>query len=435
MSLSRRRAQRPSTTRFRCLAAAALAATIAGVALTGAPAQAATSDTLASGQQLNPGQSISSGDGRYTTVMQTDGNLVEYGPNGAVWASGTNSGNGTVSVLQGDGNLVVVAPGNKPVWASGTSDGAGDRLVQQSDGNLVIYSVNNIPLWASQGGLTGRHQNLLASGGVLNSNQYILSPDGRYKVIMQTDGNLVEYGPAGALWASATSGGDGSVGSMQSDGNLVVIAPGNKPVWASNTSGSGARLVVQNDANLVVYSASGVALWASQTQQNTVNSAGSLAKANEGRTACGTNSLGGKGYGTSCTGNYGQPEWWCADFVKWVWGNSGDNVSGLTAAASSFNTYGNAHGTAHGVGYRLQPGDAVVFTSTGYSTIDHVGIVSSVSGGTAVIENGDFGGTSNNEATFAGSAKVVAYSMTATPTKGTKTTFGKTVYSVVSPTH
>src|SRR6185312_4180856 len=34
------------------------------------------------------------------------------------------------------------------------------------------------------------------------------------------------------------------------------------------------------------------------------------------------NSLGGSAFGTSCTGNNGDAEYWCADFAKWVWQNA-----------------------------------------------------------------------------------------------------------------
>jgi hypothetical protein len=82
-----------------------------------------------------------------------------------------------------------------------------------------------------------------------------------------------------------------------------------------------------------------------------------LAQANVGYMACETNSLGGHGYESSCTGNGGQPEYWCADFARWVWQNSDVEIlSGLTAAAQSFYSYGQSNGTLSGT---PQVGDAV----------------------------------------------------------------------------
>lgn len=71
--------------------------------------------------------------------MQGDGNLVEYAPgNRAVWSSGTNRP-GSILRMQGDGNVVIVAPGNQAVWATGTSGNQNATLELQNDGNVVVY--------------------------------------------------------------------------------------------------------------------------------------------------------------------------------------------------------------------------------------------------------------------------------------------------------
>lgn len=86
-----------------------------------------------------------------------------------------------------------------------------------------------------------------------------------YRLVMQTDGNLVLYSRSTPLWASNTVG-RGGYATMQSDGNLVVYGDSGRAVWASNTAGNaGAYLVLQGDRNLVIYSAAGRALWASNT--------------------------------------------------------------------------------------------------------------------------------------------------------------------------
>jgi surface antigen len=103
--------------------------------------------------------------------------------------------------------------------------------------------------------------NNLASGEALYANESVWSPNGAYRLIMQNDGNLVEYGPSGALWASNT-GNPGSWAIMQGDGNLVVYTASNTPVFATGTGWSGSQLVVQSDSNVVMYSGS-TALWAS----------------------------------------------------------------------------------------------------------------------------------------------------------------------------
>lgn len=103
--------------------------------------------------------------------------------------------------------------------------------------------------------------NNLASGEALYANESVWSPNGAYRFIMQSDGNLVEYGPSRALWASNT-GIPGSWAVMQGDGNLVVYTSGGIPVFATGTGWSGSQLIVQSDSNVVMYSGS-TPLWAS----------------------------------------------------------------------------------------------------------------------------------------------------------------------------
>jgi hypothetical protein len=115
------------------------------------------------------------------------------------------------------------------------------------------------------------------------------------------------------------------------------------------------------------------------------------------------NHIGGKGYCKSRYGNGGKPEYWCADFVKWVWRKAGAlNTSSLNAAAASFAHYG-----------PLRPrnprvGDAVVF---GYQPDNnlaaHVAIVVEVHpDGKITTIGGDEGGSGEGEVAFASSSAV-----------------------------
>lgn len=103
----------------------------------------------------------------------------------------------------------------------------------------------------------------LHAGGRLVAGQAIVSPNGRFRLIYQSDGNLVLYDLTGgtASWFTDTSGAPGQV-ALQSDGNLVVYSAGNAALWFSGTAGNaGAVLYIQNDGNLVLYSAGGVPIW------------------------------------------------------------------------------------------------------------------------------------------------------------------------------
>lgn len=106
----------------------------------------------------------------------------------------------------------------------------------------------------------------------MGEGDYLLSGDGRWRAVMQGDGNFVIYGPEGPIWATNTNG-SGTYPytlALQSDGNLVVYGDGLNPTWASNTNGLGVgpyTLVMQNDANLVLYDDGrpGTPLWVSDT--------------------------------------------------------------------------------------------------------------------------------------------------------------------------
>ena len=153
-----------------------------------------------------------------------------------------------------------------------TSCDARFTLAEQNDGNLVVYlgGINGTALWAS--GKNG---------------------SGAAYVIMQSDGNLVQYNSSGgAIWASGTNNSAGARTNMQNDGNLVIYNSSNSPVWATGTWGhtvpgptqcgkmtapqglaSGTSLSscdgqytlsMQGDGNLVLYHGSS-ALWATGT--------------------------------------------------------------------------------------------------------------------------------------------------------------------------
>jgi hypothetical protein len=96
--------------------------------------------------------------------------------------------------------------------------------------------------------------------------QSISSCDGRFVLILQSDGDLTLYQDAILLWNTGTSGLASTEVIMQRDGNLVVYDEAATPLWASNTAGHpDAYFAIQDDGNLLVYDVSGVALWASDT--------------------------------------------------------------------------------------------------------------------------------------------------------------------------
>jgi LysM repeat protein len=104
--------------------------------------------------------------------------------------------------------------------------------------------------------------NVLTSGASLKPGDSITSPNGRYRLELETTGDLVLNGPTGAAWKSGTWGKSVETAEMQTDGNFVLYAPGRVPVWDTKSDGPGGHLVLQDDRNIVIYARDGfTVLW------------------------------------------------------------------------------------------------------------------------------------------------------------------------------
>jgi hypothetical protein len=164
----------------------------------------------------------------------------------------------------------------------------------------VAPQTGAIPAVAVNGGQPGL---VIPTGTVLYAGDSYTTPNPKYTLTMQKDGNLVLYknnpdGSRKAVFATGTYArnpyhlGTGDHAVMQADGNLVIYkanSDGDKPsdaVWSSNTSSTGvaggdvdaggtpgipsdanAVLAVQNDGNIVIYSGGGVA-WDARSHNN-----------------------------------------------------------------------------------------------------------------------------------------------------------------------
>jgi surface antigen len=224
------------------------------------------SDKLQAGGQLGLNQYLLSPDARFALILQNDGNLVLYSGS-AIWQSGTAGSGATHLTMQMDGNLVLYTPSNTPVWQSFTGGTGHAHMVVQSDGNVVIYSDSSgTPTWwtatGGHAGTTAFGSDTLAAGQQLNasSQQYLRSSDGRYGLLMQSDGTVVLYGPGyHVLWSHHNDG--AARLAMQADGNLVLYN-GNSALWWTGTAGTGTnRAVLQTDGNFVTYTSSNAPTW------------------------------------------------------------------------------------------------------------------------------------------------------------------------------
>ncbi len=104
----------------------------------------------------------------------------------------------------------------------------------------------------------------LSSGARLTVGQTLVSVNRRYRLLMQSDGNLVLYDDVDrtAPWASNTGGISAGYALLQGDGNFVVYDAQGVGRFASNSVGyPNSRLLLQNDGNLVLYNAAGQPVW------------------------------------------------------------------------------------------------------------------------------------------------------------------------------
>ncbi|MEH2249217.1 hypothetical protein [Nostoc sp.] len=120
--------------------------------------------------------------------------------------------------------------------------------------------------------LAGTGTSILYPGEYLFPNQYLISPNRRYKLLQQSDGKFVLYDlstPSKTrLWSSNTFNKPISYTVIQSDCNLVNYTYNGTALWASSSNGKGynnCRLQVQDDGNLVIYRGNNVPVWQTGT--------------------------------------------------------------------------------------------------------------------------------------------------------------------------
>ena len=110
---------------------------------------AGRTDVLWPPDALAPKERLHSPSGQFQLVFQTDGNLVLYDGQTAIWATGTSGQTVSQAAMQADGNLVLLGPGGTAVWEARTGGHPGARLVLQDDGNAVVYAIDGRPLWST----------------------------------------------------------------------------------------------------------------------------------------------------------------------------------------------------------------------------------------------------------------------------------------------
>ena len=227
-------------------------------------------------------------------ILQPDGNLVEQSGGTAVWASNTaGSGAAWLDVNNG-GALVLYGSSGNIVWSNeGPPSGYNGDVVQWTDDTkaqktawlvgpdghrrwinntstydclkangapgpeqLSAFTLDRMPdlnnVWAVCGADKIGVNSMLQTGFYARSanGNYTLKLSGSNLALTDTTGNLI--------WSTGHGGSDLI---LQADGNLVEYS-GATAVWASNTAGSGATwLVVNNNGTLELYNSAGSQMW------------------------------------------------------------------------------------------------------------------------------------------------------------------------------
>ncbi|HET8910557.1 MAG TPA: CHAP domain-containing protein, partial [Ktedonobacteraceae bacterium] len=224
-------------------------------------------DHLLVNQTLQANQYMTSVNVQSVLIMQPDGNLVLYTGPGyhPIWSSKTFGHPGAYAKLESNGDFVVYSQSGTTLWHS-QRYGSPDKLIMQSDGNLVEFS-SGLPIWSTATSHVDKTifmgSDQLNSADTMGPNDYIRSSDGRYIIILQPDNNLVEYGPGWhPIWSTQNEDRGGSSVIMQSDGNLIQYTPNKVSVWSSGTGGNSSSFaMLQPDGSFVIYSTGETPIW------------------------------------------------------------------------------------------------------------------------------------------------------------------------------
>ncbi|XP_029362383.1 mannose-specific lectin-like [Echeneis naucrates] len=107
-------------------------------------------NSISTDEELRQGEYLTSLDGNYKAVFQTDGNFVIYKWT-PTWASNTYGQNPFRILLQQDNNLVIYTKEDKPLWASDTYTNQKStrlRLTMTNEGELVLDN-NGVRIWSA----------------------------------------------------------------------------------------------------------------------------------------------------------------------------------------------------------------------------------------------------------------------------------------------
>jgi hypothetical protein len=113
-------------------------------------------------------------------------------------------------------------------------------------------------------GATTATAGTLRPGATLKRGDSVSSPNGRYRLVMRRDGNLVLLRGHKSLWSSQSAGHRGAFAKLRRDGEFIV-SRAQSVLYNTGTAGAkGARLVVRNTGEAALVRG-GATIWSSKT--------------------------------------------------------------------------------------------------------------------------------------------------------------------------
>lgn len=189
-----------------------------------AVAASVASDCLLAGSSLAPGERLRSRNGAWELVYKPAGNLVLYHKEATIYDSqNIYRGGGRLSLDEG-GTLSAFARDGVLEWRQGPAAPTfGARLTLYDDGRLEL-SADHVVYWTLSHG--AQRSDALRAGQKLAPGQWLLSPNGAYKLTYQTNGNLVVYRRKDDFvpWHSHTDHTIAGRAGLREDGRLVIEA-------------------------------------------------------------------------------------------------------------------------------------------------------------------------------------------------------------------
>lgn len=118
-----------------------------------------------------------------------------------------------------------------------------------------------------------KHGNTLRANEILYPGESLKSVNGKYYLIMQSDGNLVTYTSSWTpIWSTNTYNIPPKFAKMDTNGTFCVWAADGGMMYSTYTGNSpDAYLILENDGNLVIYSKQGTVLWRTNIAQSEYN--------------------------------------------------------------------------------------------------------------------------------------------------------------------